>query len=172
MTYFFEATSHWLHRWIQSYIDKKVVVNETWELEQVEHKDVKLPYVVLENRSQIINQFFIPIHIEQIRLNIWNKQVMVGRVLFEGPVKIKAKSKKTIPMEVRLSHITAIFNLLRYILTDKVPMELKGEITIKVLWMSFSIQVNDTIYVPRDKFKMASAPAGEPDKKTISNNNK
>lgn len=172
MTYFFEATSHWLHRWIQSYIDKKVVVSETWELEQVEHKDVKLPYVVLENRSQIINQFFIPIHIEQIRLNIWNKQVMVGRVLFEGPVKIKSKSKRTIPMEVRLSHITAIFNLLRYILTDKIPMELKGEITIKVLWMSFSIQVNDIIYIPRDKFKMASAQTGEPGKKSISNNNK
>lgn len=169
MTYLFEATSHWIHRWIQSYIDKKVIVSETWELEQVEHKDVKLPYVVLENRSQIINHFFIPIHIEHIRLNIWNKQVMVGRVLFEGPVKIKSKSKRTIPMEVRLSHITAIFNLIRYILTDKIPMELKGEIVIKVLWMYFSIQVNDIIYIPRDKFRMASPQAGETGKKSISN---
>ena len=75
-------------------------------------------------------------------------------------------------MEVRLSHITAIFNLLRYILTDKIPMELKGEITIKVLWMSFSIQVNDIIYIPRDKFKMASAQTEKNDKKSISNNNK
>jgi hypothetical protein len=84
----------------------------------------------------------------------------VGRVLYDGPMKISPKSKKTVIMEVRLSHITAVFNLFRFLLTDAILMEIRGHIEIKVLWMQFQIPVDDALSVPRSKFKLAMEDAG------------
>jgi|GEM_PF-4279915 len=146
--------NQWLYKRIQSYLDEKVVLRETWELDKVEHKGIALPYVLLENKSFIINKFIIPIELGSIRLSIWNKHVMVGRVLFDGPVRIRRKSQRPINMEVRLSHITALFNLLRFFLTDTIRMDVRGEIELRILWMDFIIPVDDSIDIPRKKFSM------------------
>lgn len=144
----------WLQRRIQAYIDEKVIIQETWEVEKVATKSVKLPYVLLENKSLIINKFILPIRIQSVNLEIWNNKVMVGRVLLPESAKIKAFSQKTVCMEVRLSHITAVFNMLRYLLTNVIVMEVKGTIEIRLLWMSFYLQVDDMMAIPRKKFQL------------------
>jgi len=150
----------WIHKRVEAYIHKHVILQETWEMERMSTRGVALPYVLLENKSFIFNHFFLPISLLKIRLEIWNKSVMVGRVLYDGPMEIAPKSKKTVVMEVRLSHITAVFNLFRFLLTDAILMEIKGQIEIKVLWMQFQIPVDDALSVPRNKFKLAMEDAG------------
>jgi hypothetical protein len=150
----------WIHARVAGYIHRNVVLQETWELERMSTRGVALPYVLLENKSLIFNHFLLPISLLKVRLQIWNKQVMVGRVIFDGPVKIPPGKQKTVVMEVRLSHITAIFNVLRFLLTDTILMEIKGQIEIKVLWMVFQIPVDEAMSVPRSKFTMALDEAG------------
>ena len=141
---------------IQAYIEKNVVMKDTWELDEVQQKGVKLPYVLMENKTIIINNFWLPIRIRAIKMEIYNKDVTVGRVLYDGNEKILAKKRKTISLEVRMSHITALFNMIRYLLVDTIPMNLRGKIYLRLLWMDFELPVEDVIQVPRKKIQFVA----------------
>lgn len=141
---------------IQAYIEKNVVMKDTWELDEVQQKGVKLPYVLMENKTIIINNFWLPIRISAIKMEIYNKDVTVGRVLYNGNEKIAAKKRKTISLEVRMSHITALFNMIRYLLVDTIPMNLRGKIYLRLLWMDFELPVEDVIQVPRNKIQFVA----------------
>lgn len=141
---------------IQAYIERNVVMKDTWELDEVQQKGVKLPYVLMENKTIIINNFWLPIRISAIKMEIYNKDVTVGRVLYGGNEKIPAKNRKTISLEVRMSHITALFNMIRYLLVDTIPMNLRGKIYLRLLWMDFELPVEDVIQVPRKKIQFVA----------------
>lgn len=123
-------------------------------MERMQTRGVALPYVLLENHTLIHNHFLIPFRLLKIRLEIWNKQVMVGRVLYDGELYMPPFGKRPLKMEVRLSHVTALFNLLRFVLTDKVQMDIRGDMMIRIFWMTFRIPVDDQLDIPREKFKL------------------
>jgi hypothetical protein len=110
----------------------------------------------MENKTIIINNFWLPIRISAIKMEIYNKDVTVGRVLYGGNEKIPAKKRKTISLEVRMSHITALFNMIRYLLVDTIPMNLRGKIYLRLLWMDFELPVEDVIQVPRKKIQFVA----------------
>ena len=86
---------------------------------------------------------------------MYNKGNKVGKMLFDGPVKLSPRSKKSISMEVRLNHITAIFNMLRFIFTtSNIQMTIKGEVQLKILGLDFFIPVNDVLDLPKSKVQM------------------
>lgn len=160
----------WLKPLIQRYIEENVEMKDTWELEEVRQKGVKLPYVLMENQTLIINRFFLPISIVSIQLEVYNQEITVGKIRFKGLAKIPMKSQKSITLEVRMSHITAFFNAIRYLLTDKIPMQVRGSIQLKLLWMLFELPVEETIMVPRNKIQWLSAkssPTEKPEKTAI-----
>jgi LEA14-like dessication related protein len=152
---------NYLRQAIQLYVNKKVVISKSSSIEKVEHKAVALPYVLLENKSYIFNHFIIPINIRKIRLEIWNGNVMVGRVLYDHPVIIWPLSKKLVRMEVRLSHITAVFNLIRFMLTDAISMDITGTIYLRILWLNIELAVKDKMMIPRDKFNLTGIVQGQ-----------
>jgi hypothetical protein len=145
----------WLARILQPIVEKKFILKDTWELEKVENKGIKLPYVLFDNNSTVINNFLIPVKLVRMRFQLYNKGASVGRILFDGPVKISPRSKKSISMEVRLNHMTALFNMLRFVFTTtNIQMELKGEVQIKLLGLDFFIPVTDVLDLPKSKVQM------------------
>ncbi|HUH73683.1 MAG TPA: hypothetical protein VLZ75_04690 [Chitinophagales bacterium] len=158
----------WLARILQPLVERKFILKDTWELEKVENKGVKLPYVLFENKSTVINNFIIPVQVIRMRFELFNKSTKAGRILFDGPVKIPPRSRKSILMEVRLNHITAMFNMLRFVFTtNNIQMELKGEVQIKILGLDFFIPVADVMDLPKNKVQMIIDTANN--KSTISN---
>lgn len=151
---FKETLLDWLSEKLQPIIERKLVLKDTYELERVDHKGVRLPYVLLENKTTVINKFRIPIKLESIQLTIYNKEIVVGSVIFDESVKIKPMSKQNISVEVRLSHITAIFQMLRLLIVDTICIDVRGEIQIKFLGMNFFIPVQDQVDIPRSKLRM------------------
>ncbi len=149
-----EIFLEWLRLKLQPLVERKFVMKETWELEKIEHKGVKLPYVLLENKSIVINKFRIPIKLESVRLQIYNKDQIVGRILYDGGAYLFPKSQQSVTMEVRLSHITAFFQMVRFFIIDTIRMDIKGEIQLRILGMTFFIPVSDTFDMPKSKFKM------------------
>lgn len=158
---FKETLLDWLSEKLQPIIERKLVLKDTYELERVDHKGVRLPYVLLENKTTVINKFRIPIKLESIQLTIYNKEIVVGSVIFDESVKIKPMSKQNISVEVRLSHITAIFQMLRLLIVDTICIDVRGEIQIKFLGMNFFIPVQDQVDIPRSKLRMITESIGE-----------
>lgn len=155
MKILFENFQLWLTKILQPIVEKKFILKDTWELEKVENKGIRLPYVIFENKSIVINNFIIPVQVIRMRFELFNKDIKAGRILFDGPVKIPLKSKKSISMEVRLNHITALFNMLRFVFTtNSIRMQIKGEVQIKILGLDFFIPVNDVMDLPKNKVQM------------------
>lgn len=157
----------WCRKKLQPIVERKFRLQETWQLEKVQHKTVKLPYVLLENKSFLINKFWIPISLVDIRMDVFNKELKVGKVLYDNHIKVAPRSQQAITLEVRLSHITAMFNLLRFVLINTVTMEVKGEVHIRLFGMDFFIPVHDFIEIPKSKFQLLREP--DPLDKSISN---
>lgn len=139
---------------LQPLVERKFVFRDTWELEQVSHKQVKLPYVLLENKSSISNKFWIPIRLVDIRMDIYNKGQRVGKILYDDHIRVPARSVMPITLEVRMSHITALFNLLRFVIVQNITMEVRGEVHIRLFRMDFFIPIHDHIDIPKSKFQM------------------
>lgn len=151
----FENFTIWLARILQPLVERKFILRDTWELEKVENKGIQLPYVLFENNSTVINNFIIPVKLVRMRFQLYNKGTRAGRILFDGPVKISPRSKKLISMEVRLNHITALFNMLRFVFTTtNIQMQIKGEVQIKILGLDFFIPVTDVLDLPKSKVQM------------------
>lgn len=135
-------------------VERKFVFRDSWELEQVTHKQVKLPYVLLENKSSISNKFWIPIRLVDIRMDIYNKGQRVGKILYDDHIRVPSRSVVPITLEVRMSHITALFNLLRFVIVQNITMEVRGEVHIRLFRMDFFIPIHDHIDIPKSKFQM------------------
>lgn len=144
----------WCRKKLQPIVERKFHLQESWQLEKVQHKSIKLPYVLLENKSFLINKFWIPIRLVDIRLDVFNKDLKVGKILYDNHIKVAPRSQQAITLEVRLSHITAMFNLLRFVLVKTITMEVKGEIHIRLFGMDFFLPVHDFIEIPKSKFQL------------------
>lgn len=144
----------WLSSKLQPLVERKFSMKETYELEQVQHQKVKLPYVLIYNKSIVSNKFRILIRLEKIRLEVFNKDLKVGRILYDGTTRIAPRSSRSIQLEVRLSHITAFFQMLRFFIVSSITIDVRGEVQLKLLGMTFFVPVRDQLEIPRDKFRM------------------
>lgn len=167
MTKFKEQLIEWFRKKLQPIVEKKFIFKDAWQLERVTHKGVKLPYVLLENKSHLINKFWIPIRLVDIRLEVFNKNLKVGKILYDNFIKVAPRSTQNITLEVRLSHITAMFNLLRLYLIQSLTMEVKGEVHIQLFKIDFFLPVHEYIEIPKSKFHLLTEP--NPLDKNISN---
>lgn len=149
-----EALLDWFSEKLQPLVERKFIMKDTYQLEKVEHKGVKLPYVLLINKAKVINKFRIPMKLENINLDIFNKEMKVGSVVFDESTRIKPRNKQDISVEVRLNHITALFQMLRFLIIDTIRIDVRGEIQIKFLGMTFFIPVHDQVDIPRSKLIM------------------
>ncbi|MCO5230620.1 MAG: hypothetical protein M9958_05650 [Chitinophagales bacterium] len=147
---------NWLQVFLQPIVERKFVFQDTWQLEMIEQKSIKLPYVLLENKSIVLNKFRIPVQLESIELQLMNKNLVVGKVLYSGAVKLEPKSQRNITMDVQMNHITALFQLLRFTWNDTVSMDVKGDVHIKFLGMDFFIPIVDQFTIPKSKFKLSN----------------
>lgn len=156
----------WLHKLLLPIVKSFFNIKKTWDLHKIENKGVKLPYVLMENQSSITNNSFLPIRLIKIRLQMMNKEAKVNRILYDGFLKLPPKSNKQVVMEVRLNHISAFFNMIRFIFTtDVIPLRIVGEIQIKIFGFDFFIPVEDTLDMPKSKVQMVIN--NQIDKKTI-----
>ena len=144
----------WLSKKLQPIVEQKFSIEKTYEIERVVQKSIKLPYVLLENENRVINKFRIPVKLEDVKLKIFNKGLEVGEILYQGSIRIPAQGEKKIKMEIRLNHITAFFQMLRFLIVDKIKMDVIGEVHIKFLKMDFFIPVTDIIELPKNKLQL------------------
>ncbi|MCO5232635.1 MAG: hypothetical protein LC105_11595 [Chitinophagales bacterium] len=144
----------WLQLRLQPLVERKFVLQDSWQLEKIEHKGIKLPYVQLENKSIVLNKFRIPIRLESIHLLLLNKGLQVGKVIYDSSLKLAPQSQNLITMEVQMNHITAFFQVLRLTWRNSISLDVKGEIHIRLLGMDFFIPVIDKLDMPKSKLKM------------------
>lgn len=147
---------NWLQGFLQPIVERKFIFQDTWQLEMIEQKSIKLPYVLLENKSIVLNKFRFPVQLESIELQLMNKNLVVGKVLYSGAVKLQPKSQHNITMDVQMNHITAFFQLLRFTWSNTVSMDVKGDVHIKFWGMDFFIPIVDQFTIPKSKFKLSN----------------
>ncbi|MCO5248815.1 MAG: LEA type 2 family protein [Chitinophagales bacterium] len=158
----------WLRTFIQKRIGKLLKLNNLWKLDQLEYIKTTISYVLFENKAFVINNFLIPVRLEGIHFDIFNKELKIGEVIYENTTRLPSGSKKYVNIDVKMNHITAIFSFLRLFIIREIAVEVKGDIHLKILGMHFFVPIADTVSIPKEKIKILMQKKELADQKAIS----
>jgi hypothetical protein len=140
------------HTWLNKLLIKYVDVNESNVIVKVVTKKIGLSWIDMVNHVEVSNQFFIPYKLVEVKLTYYNDaQQNVGYLHFNEPVKIGAHSKKIVQMPAKMSNITALFNMVRLMITDDIKTRTVGTTTIQILGIKFELPIDTIMVIDRDK---------------------
>lgn len=140
---------------IKSFVVKKATANKMIDIVEVRTKDIGLTQVTTETDIRIVNSFFLPITILSIKTDLLNRDgLKVGRMQYDVPRKIKGNSNEVLTTTSQISIITSLFQALSSLLAQHIAMQSVGVASIKFLWWTFEIPVNDFFEIHPDKLKL------------------
>lgn len=137
-----------MNRILHRFVD----VKDSNEIVKIVTRDIGLSYVDMETHVEIRNKFFVPYHLEEVRLTYYNDANQnIGYLHFEGPVRIGAYRNEVVKMPSKMSNITALFNGVRLLVSDNIKTRTVGITRIRLFGMSFEFPIDDVMIVNRDK---------------------
>jgi hypothetical protein len=140
------------HAWLHKLLLKHVDVNESNVIVKVVTKKIGLTWIDMVNHVEVSNKFFIPYKLVEVKLTYYNDANQnVGYLHFNEPVKIAANSTKIVQMPAKMSNITALFNMVRLMITDDIKTRTVGTTTIQIFGMKFSLPIDTIMIIDRDK---------------------
>jgi hypothetical protein len=140
---------------IHQYIIKKATAEKLVDIVEVRTKALNLTYVNLETDIKIVNNFFLPIKVLEIKVDIVNaNDLKVGIMTYHEMKEIKGNTEMIFTTQSKMSNITAFFNLLSRLLTLKISIRSVGYAKIKVLWFVVDVPVDDTFEILPSQLKV------------------
>lgn len=151
-----------LSGWLKSLIMKRLDADDMMETVSVTTEKVTLHSVRLNNEIILHNRLLVSYTLLRLRGNLYNEQqIKVGSIDLPEPVRVPGRGKVQMSVQTNLSHITALFNILRFWVNDNIPLQLDGAVWIKVLWWDFSLPLKKTIYIKRETVSYAAKAVKE-----------
>jgi len=146
--------------WFLARILAMIQSDDLLELKNVTTEKVTFNSVMLHNEMILHNRLWLPFTLIRIRGDLFNEQMMkIGWIELEEPVRVRGRSSAVMIVETHLSHITALFNVLRFWVKDSIPMQLNGKVWLKVLWWNFSLPLNKTLHIDRNTISYVARSA-------------
>lgn len=141
-----------LHTWLNKLLIKHVDISESNDVVKVVTKKFGITWIDMVNHVEITNKFFVPYKLMEVKLTYYNDANQnIGYLHFNEPTKIKAYSKKVVEMPAKMSNITAIFNMVRLMITDDIKTRTVGTSTIRILGINFEFPIDDIMVIDKDK---------------------
>lgn len=152
----FQLVKMRIHAWLTKLLIKQVDFSESNEIIKVVSKKVGLKWVDMDNHIQITNKFIVPYILEEVKLTYYNDAGQnIGYLHFNTPTKIEGKSQKMVVMPAKMSNITALFNMLRMMLTDDIKTRAVGKTVIRLFGMRFELPMDDIMQIDKEKVVMS-----------------
>ncbi len=140
------------HTWLNKLLIKYVDVNESNVIQKVVTKKIGLSWIEMVNNVEVTNKFFNPYHLVEVKLTYYNDANQnIGYLHYQEPVKISAYSTKTVQMPAKMSNITALFNMVRLMITDDIKTRTVGTTTIQIFGIKFEFPIDTIMVIDRDK---------------------
>jgi hypothetical protein len=151
---------------IKRYIIKRAAGHKAIDIVEVRTKQLGLLSVLSETDLCIKNSFFLPYTLISIKTNLLNKDgLRVGKMLFDTPTKVKGNSELIFTTTSEISIITSLFQALSNLLSQPIWMRSVGIATVKVLWFTVELPVDDIFEIHPSKLKVLKEETEE--EKTI-----
>ena len=145
-----------------AFILKRLDTDEMLEIISVTTERVTLQSVHLNNEMVLHNKLWFSYKVLRLRGDLFNEQhLKVGWIDLAEPISVPGRGKAPMMVETHLSHITALFNVLRFWVKDHIPLQLDGKVWIKVLWWDFSLPLKKTIYIKMETVSYATKAVKE-----------
>ncbi|HNF47918.1 MAG TPA: hypothetical protein PKO18_02460 [Chitinophagales bacterium] len=145
----------WLTKKIKSYIIKKASQHRAVDIVEVRTKEIGLLSVKTETVLKLLNSFFLPITLLKITTDLVNRDgIKIGKMNYTKAVKLRARSETIITTNSEISSITSLFQALTNLLAQPIYMRSIGKATLKFLWWTVDIDVDDVFEIHPSKLKI------------------
>ena len=140
---------------IKAYIIKRATKHKAVDIVEVRTKQVGLLSVQSETDLLIKNSFFLPYTLLSIQTDLLNKDgLKVGKMTFNKPTKVKGNSELVFTTSSEISIITSLFQALSNLLSQTIWMRSVGIATVKILWFTIELPVDDVFEIHPSKLKI------------------
>lgn len=125
-----------------------VKFEETSEIKKIINKSVGLNWAVMDNVMVFKNNFSVPYTIKSIKTTMYNDAGQnVGYMDFEGDILVPKNSSVEHKIESRMSNITALFNMARFVFFDQVKVKAEGFSEIQIWKFVFKLPVSQIVQI-------------------------
>ncbi len=140
---------------IKAYIIKRASRHKAIDIVEVRTKQVGLLSVHSETDLLIKNSFFLTYTLLSIQTDLLNKDgLKVGKMIFNKPTKVKGNSELVFTTSSEISIITSLFQALSNLLSQTIWMRSVGIATVKILWFTIELPVDDVFEIHPSKLKL------------------
>lgn len=140
---------------IKQYIIRRASQHKAVDIVEVRTKQIGLLKVLTETDLLIKNTFFLPYTLLSIQTDLLNKDgLKVGKMTYNQPTKVKGNSELVFTTSSEISIITSLFQALSNLLSQPVWMRSVGIATVKILWFTIELPVDDTFEIHPSKLKI------------------
>lgn len=121
---------------------------ETSEIKRIINKSMGLNWATMDNVMVFKNTFPVPYTIKSIKTTMYNDSGQnIGYMDFEGDILVPKNGEVERKIESRMSNITAIFNVARFVLFDQIKIKAEGYTEIKIWRFTFKLPVSMVVQV-------------------------
>lgn len=140
---------------IKRYIIKRATQHKAVDIVEVRTKQISLLSVFTETDLCLKNTFFLPYTLLSIKTDLLNKDgIKVGKMNYDKPTKVKGKSELVFTTNSEISIITSVFQAISNLLSQNIWMRSVGIATIKFLWFTVELPVDDIFEIHPTKLKI------------------
>jgi hypothetical protein len=144
-----------IRQYLKASVIRKASSGSKIDIVEVRTKDLALATVTTETDIRIRNSFFLPFTILSIQTDLLNREgLKIGEMKYGTPVKIKAHSDQVITAISEISIITSIFQAISNLLMQNISMRSSGFATIRILWWTIQIPVDDFFEIHPARIKL------------------
>lgn len=152
----------WISNIIKRFIIKRASRHKAVDIVEVRIKQVGLLSVFSETDLRIRNSFFLPYTLLSVQTDLLNKDgLKVGKMIFDKPTKVKGNSELVFTTTSEISIITSLFQALSNLLSQPIWMRSVGVATVKVLWFTIELPVDDVFEIHPSKLKILKEESEE-----------
>lgn len=140
---------------IKRFIIKRASKHKTVDIVEVRTKQISLLSVFTETDLCLKNTFFLPYTLISIQTDLLNRDgLKVGKMNYDKPTIVKGNSELVLTSSSEISIITSVFNVISNLLSQPIWMRSVGIATIKFLWFTVELPVDDVFEIHPSKLKI------------------
>ena len=144
-----------INNYLKRYIIKQANKFRSVEIMEIRTRQFGLLSVASETDFKIKNLFFLPYTLLSIRGDLLNNDgIKIGKMDYEKPLKIRGKSEEIFTSISEISIITSFFQALSNLLSHPIWIRNVGVATIKVLWLTVELPIDDVFEIHPSKIKI------------------